>query len=221
MLIVNNDSLSCSGLLLDFDGTLVDSEPMLVSLWIDLCKERGKLVDSNLMGELIHGRPATMVVQDLFPDIGETETNRFLKDLESKEEVAPYNLMDGACEFIRSAHEKSISLGIVTTSWPAKVWNVLDRFKIGHLFSVIVTREDVSKLKPDPEPYLVAEKRIGINRSNLVAFEDSWTGIVSAKAAGMRCIGFGQESLREFGVDFVVPAFSCIKFGASYRGSNM
>jgi HAD superfamily hydrolase (TIGR01509 family) len=215
MLIINGNALPCDGLLIDFDGTLVDSESTLLDLWIDVCKERNSLADTDMIRKLVHGRPATKIVRDLFPDISEAEVDVALKDLEAKEEVALYNMMEGSCEFIRSAKAMGITLGIVTSSWRAKVWNVLNRFDIGHLFSVIVTREDVSKLKPDPEPYHVAEKLVGINRNSLVALEDSRTGIASAKDAGIRCIGFGPESLREFGADFVVPTFDCIKLADS------
>jgi sugar-phosphatase len=212
MLIINENVLPCDGILLDFDGTLVDSEPTLLSLWVDICKERDKLLDSNLIETVVRGRPATKIVTDLFPNLDEAEKHALLQALELKEEVAPYNIMDGAYEFIYSAKAKGIVLGIVTTSWRAKVWNVLNRFNIGHLFSVIVTREDVAKLKPDPEPYLTAVRLIGIDPSRLVAFEDSSTGVTSVKAAGIRCIGFGHESSQESGADFAIPAFRGAKF---------
>jgi HAD superfamily hydrolase (TIGR01509 family) len=215
MLIVNDTVVPCRGLLIDFDGTLVDSESTLLNLWIDMCKERNSLVDADLIRNLVHGRPATKIVGELFPNIDEAEASAILKYLEDKEEVAPYNMMNGACEFIRSANAMGITLGIVTSSWRAKVWNVLNRFDIGHLFSAIVTREDVSKLKPDPEPYVVAQKLVDIDHGLLIALEDSRTGIISAKAAGIHCIGFGPESLREFGADFVASAFSCIRSAPS------
>lgn len=215
MLIINNDQLPCKGLLLDFDGTLIDSDPALVDLWVDVCKEKNSPVNSDHIGKLVQGRPATKIIVDLFPGIEQNEITAILKELEAKEEVALYKMMEGACDFLHAVSSLGITLGIVTSSWQAKVWNVLNRYNIGHLFSVIVTREEVSNLKPDPEPYILAEKLIGINRNNLLAVEDSRTGIVSAKAAGMRCIGYGTESLIEHGADIVIPAFGAIKLASS------
>lgn len=211
MIIIDRNEIHCKAILLDFDGTLVDSEPMLVRLWIDICESKKLQVEPKLIAELVRGRPATKIIDDLFQNFNGHDKSLILKQLESMEEVAQYKLMQGALDFIIQARNNGLLLGIVTTSWREKVENVLASYSIKELFSVIITREDVINLKPNPDPYFLAEKSIKIAREELITIEDSSSGVLSSKAAGIRCVGFGNVSLLEYGADFIVSAFNLIK----------
>jgi len=65
---------------------------------------------------------------------------------------------------------------------------ILNHFKIKKLFKIIITAQDITKGKPDPEPYLITAKKLQKNPKNCLAIEDSQSGVLSAKAAGMKCI---------------------------------
>jgi sugar-phosphatase len=71
---------------------------------------------------------------------------------------------------------------------------MLDMLGLTWRFDAIVTATDVTQGKPDPEPFLLAASRIGIDPARCVAFEDSTNGLISARAAGMTCIGIGPGS---------------------------
>lgn len=76
------------------------------------------------------------------------------------------------------------------------------------LFSAIVTASEVVNKKPDPEIFLTCAKRAGIDPKNCLVFEDAVSGVMAAKAGGMKCIGitssFDKQTLLDAGADMVV-----------------
>jgi beta-phosphoglucomutase-like phosphatase (HAD superfamily) len=74
-------------------------------------------------------------------------------------------------------------------------------------FDAVVTAEDVSRTKPDPEPYLRAAEQLGVSTQFCVAIEDSRNGVRSAKAAGCHVIGltttYSADALMAAGADVV------------------
>jgi sugar-phosphatase len=96
---------------------------------------------------------------------------------------------------------------------------MLERVGVAEHFVHFVTAHDVSKGKPDPEPYLKMAEKLGINPVNCLVFEDANSGIQSAKAAGMQTIGIGNDLTRAelllHGAMEVIANFSEIKLESS------
>src|SRR5207302_10843387 len=93
----------------------------------------------------------------------------------------------GAAEVLGALHGK-YRMGVVTTS-------TRDHFDLVHrstgftrYFDFVITSEDVTRLKPDPEPYLVAIRRSGLAPHECIAVEDSERGLTAAHAAGIACV---------------------------------
>jgi beta-phosphoglucomutase-like phosphatase (HAD superfamily) len=82
-----------------------------------------------------------------------------------------------------------VPLAIATSASREDIAPTMARYELGRHFQAVVTVEDVARAKPDPEIYLLAAKKIGIEPRACVAFEDSPTGARAARAAGMRVIG--------------------------------
>jgi beta-phosphoglucomutase len=80
-------------------------------------------------------------------------------------------------------------LGIASGALKAEIRHILTAARLVDAFSVIVSAEDVSACKPDPEPYLTAAAALGVPPTACLAIEDSPPGLESARAAGMRTIG--------------------------------
>src|SRR5207245_8172899 len=85
---------------------------------------------------------------------------------------------------------------------------------------VIVSMEDTSRGKPDPEVFLIAARRLGVPPQRCLVLEDAPVGIQAAKAGGMRAVGVtfvghhSEESLRRAGADLVVPSLKMVSAGA-------
>lgn len=117
--------------------------------------------------------------------------------------------INGVVEFIKKLHASGKPLAVVTSSRRDSVNLVLNRLNLKDLFKVILTRDDISKLKPDPEGYLKAINHLGFSPDDCLIFEDSQSGVKAAKAAGAFCVGvlscFTKEELGE--ADFWIKDF--------------
>ena len=94
---------------------------------------------------------------------------------------------------IRSAR---IPVALVTTARLTNILPLLQKYELKDKFAVMVTQEDVEKHKPDPEAYNLAMKKLGIPAEEVLAFEDSRAGFVSARSAGLDCVQIRDFSAR-------------------------
>ncbi|MBC6998914.1 HAD family phosphatase [Cytophaga sp. FL35] len=92
---------------------------------------------------------------------------------------------------------QNYTLALTTSSTKLEVQATMKITGLSDLFKVVVTSEDVSRGKPDPEPYLVTLKKLGLPASQCLVIEDSENGVKSAKAAGIRCIAISNTEISE------------------------
>jgi len=118
-------------------------------------------------------------------------------------------VFDGIKEMIKKLSSYGYKLALASAS---------DRFKVNinlrcmglseYAFNTIVTGDDVTKHKPDPEVFLVASEKLGGTPEEIIVVEDAVAGCRAAKAAGMACIGvtstFDGSTLKEAGADYIV-----------------
>jgi HAD superfamily hydrolase (TIGR01509 family) len=119
----------------------------------------------------------------------------------------------GSLDLIRHLNSQGIPLGLATSSFKDLVRLVLRKFRIETCFRAVVTVDDISKTKPDPEIFLAAAKGLGIPPHDCLAVEDSTNGILAAKTAGMTCIGYLSPNSRNQNLgsaDAVVDRMSAI-----------
>jgi sugar-phosphatase len=100
--------------------------------------------------------------------------------------------------------DAGLAVGIVTSGTRAYVDRVL-RGLLPVAFDVSVTSEDVSRPKPDPEPYLLGASRLGVRPHACAALEDAPAGIASARAAGMVAVAVPNEHTA--GMDFTNASY--------------
>jgi HAD superfamily hydrolase (TIGR01509 family) len=105
---------------------------------------------------------------------------------------------------------KQFDLCMVTTAPRACIDIIHDRTGFLPFFRMVVTEEDVVRHKPDPEPYLVAMKKMKVDPEQAIAFEDTERGVVSAAAAGLRCVVIPHDLTRF--QDFSKAAFRAKDF---------
>lgn len=107
---------------------------------------------------------------------------------------------------------KNFTLALTSSSSRAEVDLITKEFRIDNEFSVTVSADDVTKGKPDPEPYLITAGKLGVLPSECVVIEDSISGVLSAKTAGCFCVGVttthSAEDLKK--ADLIVDRFSLL-----------
>ena len=180
-----------SAILFDMDGILIDSEPLWLEAEIEIMEELGCNWDQqdqiNCLGGPIDKTENYM--QDRSNNIKPfgyfTEK---LDDVMEKKLSTKLNLIPNALEIINDCKRSELKIALVTASSGRLMKAVLKRFPVG-IFDAVVSYDDVKRSKPDPEPYLLAAKTLGVDITNCVVLEDSLTGVQSGLSAGAQVIG--------------------------------
>jgi sugar-phosphatase len=173
---------SCEAILFDLDGVLVDSTGSVTRQWKRWAQENN--IDPQKVVEIAHGVRTIEIVRKLAPHLdAEAEVVRLEKrEADDHEGVA---VMPGATELIKAIPE---GRWCVVTSGTRHL--ATSRLKLASLPTpqVLVSADDVSKGKPDPEPYLMGAKLLGMKPAECLVIEDAPAGIRAAHAGGMKAI---------------------------------
>lgn len=94
----------------------------------------------------------------------------------------------GVMQIIEQAKAKHMPIGLASSSAPERIQTVLNATGLTAVFDVVVSGEQVKAHKPEPDVYIETAKRLGVNPTNCLAIEDSRSGVLAAKAAGMKCV---------------------------------
>ncbi|EXU69600.1 HAD family hydrolase [Streptomyces sp. PRh5] len=184
-------SLTARALLLDMDGTLVNSDAVVERYWRIWAAEQG--LDPEQVLTVVHGRQAHATMAVLLPDRPVERNladNRWMLERETTDldGVVP---IPGAPAFMAAL--AALPHALVTSADEA-----LARARMGAaglpMPEVRVTAERVGASKPDPEGFLKGAAELGFAPADCVVFEDSEAGIAAGRAAGMRVVGIGPRA---------------------------
>jgi len=200
----------------DMDGVLVDSNPFHLKKWVDLLNLHRVAFDPRELPKLILGQRNDTVLRHFFGrDMSKDERRRLEDSLEEtfrnafKSHARPLPGLEG---LIAACNQAVIPMAVASSAMRKNVDFVVDALGFRKYFKIIVSGDDVSCPKPDPEIYLKAARLLGVKPEDCVAFEDSFVGIESAKGAGMKCVAiastFPIDELKAHTLaDLVVPGF--------------
>lgn len=202
-------------ILFDMDGVLIDSEPVHAACISALAEEMGgrPLDQKELLSfKGVPDRQVAAGLMRLFPDAGRKAPAVMKRAFDLYvERFSLVKLIPGAREFVLAAGESGLRLSVATSAAPGMQQMAFDAFDLNGLFETVVTGDDVKRGKPDPEPYLLAASRLGVNPAECLVIEDSINGVKSGKAAGCRVVGlttsFPKAALLAAGADVVVDAY--------------
>ncbi len=223
-------------LFFDFDGVIVDTEPLHYEGFLRVMKKFGYSMTYEhykknylafqdrdcfigILNEL------NMKYDDKFLDELIEEKGRWFFPLLSelpirirgeKSDEGAILTFEGLPEFVREA-SKIYKLAVASGAQRNEIEVILKRLGISECFMFIVAAGDYVKGKPDPEPYLTAYRKLSqiisdIDISECAGVEDSFFGVKAVKAAGMKCLAvtnsYSREILSEYGADLVVGKLS-------------
>jgi len=177
----------------DLDGTLVDSEEYHWQSWRDiLAPERLSITYEQFLASF--GMKNDPIMRNWLADGYTPERSRRLseaKEADYRRLVAAHGLqpLPGAHEWLAALHAAGWKQAIVTSAPAANADVMLRALGVGGLFETVVTAEDVSIGKPDPEVFLTAASRLGVPAARCIVVEDAATGAEGARRAGMTCVG--------------------------------
>ena len=187
-------------ILFDFDGVIADTDNYHVAAWQRTLAVMGWQVADELASR------ATEIDDRAF--LAELFAQRGIADgnvgpwVERKQALTVQLLKEspriypGVVALVRELHGRA-RLAVVSSTWRENITAVLGAVGLVDLFDSIVGKEDVKALKPAPEAYELALKKLRLAAKSTVAIEDSPAGLASARAAGISAIAVGHR--RPFG----------------------
>ncbi|MGW3107304.1 HAD family hydrolase [Streptomyces sp. NPDC001100] len=199
--------IHAEALLFDNDGTLVSSLESVRRCWTRWAEEFGITAEDFARVEL-HGRTAVAIAADLLPaDVVPTAVARI-------EALEVEDVPNGGAVLLPGTRDFLDSL-------PADRWAVvtsatrrLAEARLAHagiLPKTLVVAEDVTHGKPDPEPYLLAARQLGVDPARCVVFEDAPAGLQAGRAAGMITVALATtHEAHELDADLVVSDLSAL-----------
>lgn len=199
-------------LLFDFDGTLLDTNELIFRTF-------EHVLDKHFPGK--YGR------KEILPFLGPTLEETFgLIDPDRTEQLVgeyrEWNVahhdelaveFDGVSKTLRALKEEGYKMAIVSTKKNHMVWKGLELLDADGVFDTVIGLDDVLKTKPDPEPILLALKRLDVDRDEALMVGDNYHDIVGGQNAGVRTAGVawsakGEDFLQKYKPDYMLQHIS-------------
>ncbi|MCF3178025.1 HAD family hydrolase [Streptomyces sioyaensis] len=202
--------ITADALLFDNDGTLISSLESVYRCWSRWAKEYG-VTEEDFARVALHGRPAAEIVADLLPADLVPEAVARIEQLEV-EDAGGVVALPGTLALLENL--------------PAERWAVVtsatQRLAEARLGQAgirpknLIAADDISRGKPDPEPFLLAAARLGVDPARCVVFEDAPVGLAAGRAAGMVTVALATtHRAEELSADVVVPDLSAVSAQAT------
>lgn len=201
------------GVIFDMDGVLVLSEPWIARAAMQMFAEKGFTVRHEEF------RPFLGMGEDRF--IGGVAEARGIPLDPAKDKARTYAIyleliegklhaLPGVVEFVGECRERGLALALASSADQVKVTANLREIGLPPAtFDAIVDGSDVARKKPNPDLFLEAARRLGLDPAACLVVEDALSGVAAARAAGSRCLtvttSFPAEKLVEAKADWVVP----------------
>ncbi|MFF9812435.1 HAD-IA family hydrolase [Streptomyces sp. NPDC014006] len=185
--------LTARALLLDMDGTLVNSDAVVERVWRRWAERHG--LDGDKVMKVVHGRQGHASMAVLLPDRPMEENladnaRMLAEETADTEGVVP---VPGAAQFLDSLARLGVPHALVTSADVALSGARMAAAGLA-LPEVRITAESVGASKPDPEGFLKGAAELGVPAAECVVFEDSGAGIAAGRSAGMRVVGVGPRA---------------------------
>lgn len=182
--------------LFDLDGVVFDTEPQYTVFWGMICRQYHP--EHPGLEHEIKGSTLTQIYDRWFSGPLASERASITARLDDYEQQMHYDYIVGFEALVADLHRHGVKTAVVTSSNIPKmesVYRYQPRFK--ELFDAILTSEDFSRSKPDPDCYLKAAARFNVSPEECIVFEDSFNGLKSGRAAGMRVVGLATTNSAE------------------------
>ena len=184
------------------DGVLVDGEPLHFETVNELLGREGKSISLEVYKPYMGTKTGW---QDMITDFQLQHPREYYSPIYRELVLARYReraeALPGALSVVTALRMSGQALAVASSSIRPWVEACLNKIGLGNAFDEVVTGSEIVNGKPDPEIYLLAAEKLGVDPRKCLAFEDAPAGIESAKAAGMTVWAVRTEYTR----DLVLP----------------
>lgn len=189
--------MTTRGVLWDLDGTLIDSEQYHWIAWRDTMLAEGVPITHDQFVKTFGLRNDSIVPQwipDATPERVDTIADAKERHYRRLVREGGLAALPGASEWTTRLAADGWLQAIASSAPRANVDVVLAVLGIAHIFQAVISAEDVTRGKPDPQVFLTAASRLGVSPAKSVVVEDAPAGIEAARRAGMASIGVSRKA---------------------------
>ena len=200
--------------LFDLDGTLVNTDSIYVKIWKQILSEYNIDLTLELFNKYIHGNSDDKVVNMLIPSADVNQIS-LLKDNLFIENINDVTLIDGMYYFIKLVKIKGYNCSIVTNCNRDVAEAIIDYCKLTKMIDFIVVGNECSRSKPYPDPYIDAINKYNVDTNKVIIFEDSKSGLLSARQTNPSCIvgvttSYSRSELLKVGANIAIDNYKLI-----------
>lgn len=188
-------------IIFDMDGVLINSEPLWQQAEVEVFNNIGIPLTKTMSAETMGLRIDEVIKYwDVkFPDININQTQVAEKIIDRMKQLISEigQPLSGAIEAVQLCQKMNLPLALATSSSMDLVTRVLQKLELTNVFEVIASAEKEKFGKPHPAVYLTTSDRLRVEPTQCIAFEDSINGVISAKAARMKCVAIPAPENRD------------------------
>ena len=180
------------GVIFDMDGVVVDSEPLSMTTVAEIIGEHGGHADPELLATLTGvSLPEALRVAAAQSGLAldaaalyRSYQERYVPSSRACAVPTP-----GLASLITALQAARVPIGLASSSSLTEIDVVVHALQLGSVLGAVASADEVARPKPAPDVYRLAIERLGTGPDGVVAIEDSATGMASANAAGLLCVG--------------------------------
>jgi HAD superfamily hydrolase (TIGR01509 family) len=202
-------------LIFDFDGLILETEGPSYQSWEQVYRSFGLSLPfstwSTIIGTTQGEFDPQRELQKQVPGAVDWEAVEAQRQAAENAIIEAQATMPGVEQYILDAKQRGIKLGVASSSPCQWVTRHLTRLGLLDCFDSICAADDVKRVKPDPELYLMVLRRLGIQADEAIALEDSPLGIQAAKSAGLFCVAVPNPLTRQLSLhqaDYLVESLT-------------
>ncbi|NIO22711.1 MAG: HAD-IA family hydrolase [Candidatus Aenigmarchaeota archaeon] len=213
----------------DFDGVIFSTPKISYPIWKKIFDGLGIEFSEEIYRKKFQGARTSEKVPRILKEHSKYSEELVEKILEDRENVKREVLNDienkdfedmiipGSIDFLKQVKDGGLKMTLVTSSVKETAMVPIKRLGIEDFFDVLLFAGDVKKGKPDPEAFLLAAKKMGVEPKSCIVFEDAVNGLKAAKNAGMRVVAVNSsnnyEDLKRENPERIINNFENINLG--------
>ncbi len=204
----------------DMDGVIVNSEP-LHHLAYKKMFEEFKLDVSNSLYESFTGQSTYSICEQLCEIFDlKVDANSLVLSKRKHfkiifENDSSFEMIDGAMNLIKDYFENNLTLVLASSASMTNIERIFKKFDLNKFFKAKISGADLKESKPNPEIFIKAAQLAGFKKEECIVIEDSTSGIMASKSAGIYCVGYNSYNSKNQNYDnanLVVSDLNEIKF---------
>ncbi len=208
------------GLIFDLDGVIVSTDNFHYKAWKKLAEREGIYFDkeiNNRLRGISRKESLNIILEKANKNYSKLEIDEMLEYKnkiykESLKHLTKSDILDNFLELYNNLKKIDIKIAIGSSSKNAKL--ILKQIGLIDCFDAIADGFDITYSKPNPEIFLIASKKLGLEPRKCMVVEDAFSGIEAAKAAGMKAVAIHNAKkslLADYRIDNLLEIYKLIK----------